>query len=405
MCFRPGFREEQMSGPTLAPPRGFRDILPLEARELRAIERSVSETFALHGYVPLEPPAVEHASSTLPVRAERLIRFLDRDGSLVVLRPDATTAVARLVAQRYANASGALRLAYFGPVFREEPAMLGAERQHDQAGVELVGASGPLADAEVLALLAETLARCGLSRTTVEVGHLRLVRRLLAGLDAAALEEVLAALRAGRLVEALDRARDAGLDRASLELARRTLAVRGRLPADADLPEAAELAETIALARELFPGDGSDGPYAANLGLIPELPYYTGIVFEALTEGSRYPVAAGGRYDELLHSFGTPRPAIGFAIPVPRLHLALYQSGWRVADERPLVTLQPSDDARATLRVARALRDHGIAVALGEVAEHAGLELVPLEVVDQRTVRDATGRSAPLDVVAARLAR
>jgi len=396
--------KEQMTGPALAPPRGFRDILPLEARELRAIERSVGETFALHGYVPLEPPVVEHASSTLPVRADRLIRFLDRDGALVVLRPDVTTAVARLVAQRYATASGALRLAYFGAVFREEPAMLGAERQHDQAGVELVGVSGLVADAEVLALLAETLARCGLTRATIEVGHLGLVRRLLAGLDAGATDEVLAALRAGRVVEALARAGAGGLDGPSLARARHVLAARGGMPADADLPEAAELAETIALARELYPGDGSDGPYVANVGLLPDLPYYTGIVFEALSEGVRYPVAAGGRYDELLLSFGTPRPAIGFAIPVPRLHLALYQSGWRVADERPLVTLRPSRDVRAALRVARALRAKGIAVALGDVAEHAGLELVPLEVVDERTVRDASGRRTPVDLVAARLA-
>lgn len=398
-----------MTGPAFAPPRGFRDILPLEARELRAIERSVGGTFALHGYVPLEPPTVEHASATLPVREDQLIRFLDRDGALVVLRPDVTTAVARLVGQRYASAAGALRLAYFGPVFREEPAMLGAERQHDQAGVELVGASGARADAEVLALLAETLARCGLSRTTIEVGHLGLVRRLLAGLDPTALEEVLEALRAGRLVDGLDRARVGGLDAAALDRMRRVLSARGTLPAclregERDLAEAVELGETIALARELFPGDGSAGPYVANLGLIPQLPYYTGIVFEALAEDVRYPVAAGGRYDELLRSFGAPRPAIGFAIPVPRLHFALYQSGWRVADERPLVTLRPSDDARATLRVARALRAKGIAVAIGEVAEHAGLELVPLEVVDERTVREAGGRSTPVDVVAARLA-
>src|SRR5260370_40880843 len=97
----------------------------------------------------------------------RLIQFLDRDGSLVALRPDITTAVARLVAQRYPDASGALRLSYFAPVFREEPAMLGAEREYDQAGIELVGPSGPLAAAEALALLAESLARAGLKGATL----------------------------------------------------------------------------------------------------------------------------------------------------------------------------------------------------------------------------------------------
>jgi len=394
-----------MIGPSLAPPRGFRDILPTEARELRAIERRIGESFALHGYVPLEPPMVEHASATLPVRADRLIRFLDRDGALVVLRPDVTTAVARLVAQRYREATGALRLAYFGPVFREEPAMLGAERQHDQAGVELVGPSGPLADAEVLALLADTLATCGLAGTTIEVGHLGLVRSLLTGLEPTALDETLVALRSGRVVDALRCASDGGLEGSALERARRVLGSSGASLDDLDLPEAAALRETLALASELFPGDGSPAPYVANLALIPELPYYTGIVFEAQAPGARFPIAAGGRYDDLLLSFGAPRPAIGFAIPVPRLHLALYQSGWRVRDERALVTLRASDDARATLRVARVLRARGIAVAIGDVADDAGLEVVVLEVVDERTVRDASGRTTPVDLVAARLAR
>src|SRR6266702_663858 len=160
--------------PILAPPRGFRDILPTEARELRAIEHALDETFASYGYVPIEPPMVERVDGDSGLERERLMQFLDRDGSLVSLRPDITTAVARLVAQRYADATGALRLSYFAPVFREEPAMLGAEREYDQAGIELVGPSGPLADAEALALLAESLARArralaALGRSTEEV--------------------------------------------------------------------------------------------------------------------------------------------------------------------------------------------------------------------------------------------
>src|SRR3981189_709833 len=114
--------------PVLAPPRGFRDILPTEARELRAIERALTDTFTSYGYMPLEPPMIEHSGFESTLGGDKLIRFLDGDGSLLALRPDITTAVARLVAQRYADASGALRLSYFAPVFREEPALLGAER-------------------------------------------------------------------------------------------------------------------------------------------------------------------------------------------------------------------------------------------------------------------------------------
>src|SRR2546430_5619646 len=85
--------------PILAPRRGFRDILPTEARELRAIEHALDETFTRYGYVPIEPPMVERVDGGSGVERQRLMQFLDRDGSLVALRPDITTAVARLVAR------------------------------------------------------------------------------------------------------------------------------------------------------------------------------------------------------------------------------------------------------------------------------------------------------------------
>src|SRR6266568_5273585 len=221
--------------PILAPPRGFRDILPTEARELRAIEHALDETFASYGYVPIEPPMVERVDGDSGLERERLIQFLDRDGSLVSLRADITTAVARLVAQRYADATGALRLSYFAPVFREEPAMLGAEREYDQAGIELVGPSGPLADAEALALLAESLARAGLKGATIEVGHVGAVHALFAELEDDIGGLVMRELRDGDHVGAFRRAREGGMSDAALARARRALAARGRSTEEVDV--------------------------------------------------------------------------------------------------------------------------------------------------------------------------
>jgi ATP phosphoribosyltransferase regulatory subunit len=368
-----------------APPRGFRDILPTEARELRAIERALSDSFMAHGYVPLEPPMVERADNESLLAGDRLMRFLDRDGDLVVLRPDITTAVARLVAQRYHDATGALRLSYFSPVFREQPAMLGAEREYDQAGVELVGPSGALADAEVLALLSESLSRCGLSGTTIEVGHVGVVRRLFAELTDDARENVLADLRRGDRVGAFGRARAAGMSDGATRRAATALAARGRDALNVDVEGVAELREVIDLARELHPGEGVWG--IPNLALLPELPYYTGVVFEALHPASGFPIAAGGRYDLLLGAFGAPRPATGFAINVPRLHLALFASGWRPSRARALVSLVPGHDAKETARLAARLRSKGVAVAIGAVAEPAGVRVVSAEVVDAEHLR------------------
>src|ERR687888_471121 len=168
----------------LAPPRGFRDILPTEARELRAIERSLTGTFASYGYMPLEPPTLERAEGDGILAGDRIIQFLDRDGALVSLRPDITTAVARLVAKRYGDASGALRLSYFAPVFREEPAMLGTEREYMQA-------------------------RAGLREHSIEIGHVGLVSALFDDLADDPRDEVMALLRRGDHVGAFARAHGA----------------------------------------------------------------------------------------------------------------------------------------------------------------------------------------------------
>jgi ATP phosphoribosyltransferase regulatory subunit len=322
------------------------------------------------------------------------MQFLDRDGSLVALRPDITTAVARLVAQRYREATGALRLSYFAPVFREEPAMLGAEREYDQAGVELVGPSGPLADAEVLALLAESLARCGLRDATIEVGHVGVVRRAFADLNDDDSAAVIDALRAGDHVAAFRRAADFGMRDDALARARTALAARGRAIEKVDIDGVDELREVIHRARDLFAGEPLWG--VPNLSLVPELPYYTGVVFEALHSKSGFPIAAGGRYDLLLGAFGTPRRATGFAISVPRLHLALFQSGWRPARERALVSLAPAGP-RETAQVAAGLRARGAVVAIGAVAERAGLEIIEATVVDGGRVQMADGRVVTVD--------
>jgi ATP phosphoribosyltransferase regulatory subunit len=388
--------------PVLAPPRGFRDILPTEARELRAIERALTDTFMTYGYVPLEPPMVERTDGESVLAGDRLIQFLDQGGDLVALRPDITTAVARLVAQRYQDATGSLRLAYFAPVFREQPAMLGAEREYDQAGVELVGPSGPLADAEVLALLAEALSRCGLRGATIEVGHVGVVRRLFDELADEARELVLGDLRRGDRVGAFRRAQDGGMSEVAIARAQTALGARGADIESVDLEGVAELREVLSLARELHQGEPLWG--VPNLALVPELPYYTGVVFEALHPESGFPIAAGGRYDLLLGAFGAPRPATGFAINVPRLHLALFASGWRPSRERALVSLIPGADPRAAARLAARLRSKGVAVAIGAVAEPAGVAVITAEAVDGERLLLAGGRIVACDELARELA-
>ncbi len=335
-------------------------------------------TFGSYGYVPLEPPSVEFARAS-SVDERRMMRFLDQ-GDLLALRPDVTTAIARVVAQRYRDARGPLRLSYFTSVFRQERSMRGSEREYDQAGVELIGAAGTPGDAEVLALLNESLMALGLRSFTIEVGHIGAIRQLFGGLPSDAVETILGHLRAADHIEAFRAASAAGLDGAGVERVRRALSARGRDIENVDVAAAMELREAIHQARELFAGEPLWG--VPDLSVLPALPYYTGVVFEVVSPHVGAPIAAGGRYDGLL---ALDRPATGFGITIPLLHQALVADGWKPPAERPVISLEGGED-RARLRVASALRRDGFAVALGGLADSAGRDVRSVRVVDEATV-------------------
>jgi ATP phosphoribosyltransferase regulatory subunit len=387
-------------------PRGFRDILPTEARELHAIERTLMTAFARYGYVPLEPPTVEFAESAITLDERRTVRFLDRDGRLLVLRPDVTTAVARVVAQRYGHADATLRLAYFAPIFREEASMRGSEREYDQAGVELVGDATLRADAEVIAVLAEALADCGLVAADIDIGHVGFIEGFIGELPAEARGPAGAAVRAGDLVGTVTLARAAGMSAARIAALRRGLRHRsGDLSAArADAPERSRHAlDTLDALGPLLEAAGIGRAIRFDLGFIPALPYYTGVVFQVTVPDLGFPIATGGRYDGLLARFGADRPATGFGIAIPHLHQALVAGGWQAPAESPLLVLAPDDgDGTTTLRVAAALRATGIAVAIGEVADSAGQDVRQARAIDDGHL-EYEGVVRPLEAVIALL--
>jgi ATP phosphoribosyltransferase regulatory subunit len=386
-------------------PRGFRDILPTEARELHVIERTLMNAFAGYGYVPLEPPTVEFAQGAITVDERRTLRFLDRDGQLLALRPDVTTAVARVVAQRYRQADATLRLAYFAPIFREEASMRGSEREYDQAGVELIGDATLRADAEVIALLADALARCGLLAPDIDIGHVGFLDGFIAELPADARAGVSAAARSGDLVGTLSLARAAGLSAARGAALERGLRHRSAdlAGARAGAPAASQSAlDTLDALRPLLEAAGAGGAVRFDLGLVPALPYYTGVVFQVTVADLGFPIAAGGRYDGLLARFGADRPATGFGIAVPHLHQALVAAGWQAQAESPLLLLAPHVDDATTLRVAVALRGAGIAVAIGDIAEGAGQDVRRARVIDDGHV-EYEGVARELEAVIAAL--
>jgi histidyl-tRNA synthetase len=162
--------------------RGTVDVLPPEQTHLQHVERRMAAVFAAFGYQPLGVPVIEHTELFLRKSGEelaaRLFAFTFRNRR-ICLRPELTASIMRAYVNALQNAPLPLRLSYGGPVFRYEKPQRGRYRQFTQVGVELIGAAGPLADAEVIGLACETLRAVGLTTFRVILGHIGVIAALL----------------------------------------------------------------------------------------------------------------------------------------------------------------------------------------------------------------------------------
>jgi ATP phosphoribosyltransferase regulatory subunit len=306
----------------------MRDFAPRAAASRRRIAETLLEVFERWGFARVITPAFEY-EETLALglggagRAAA-IRFVEpASGQVVALRPDITPQIARLIATRFRDEPGAVRLSYEGTVVRLERAGKG-QRELIQAGVELAGVAGPSGDVEVIALGVAALRAAGLPEPTIDLGHLGLAREVMQAL--ARPEAVVAEAR--RCIAKRD---GSGLEELLREARGPKAAVRfaALLPELAGSPRvldrAAKGAPTAGIKRALsdlraivdaIDARGVDARLHVELGEVRGFDYYTGVRFQAFVPGAPDAVLAGGRYDDLLGRYGRPSPAVGFAIDV-----------------------------------------------------------------------------------------
>jgi len=309
-------------------PSGTRDALPDEMRELRLVTNALREGFEAHGYGEVYTPALEYEE--VLARADMAdaapaYRVLDETGASLALRSDMTVPIARLVSTRYPDAPGPLRFCYLAHCYRRVRPQRGQSRELLQAGIELIGAPAPDGTVEALTVLCHTLDRAGLKDYRVGLGDASLFAALMAGLQVPESSRP-------RLLEALQRRDFVTLERIASETGLDADAVR-RLVEVPQLRGGEEVldhargavADAVAGMKEVrdgLPVDVADR-VIFDLGLVRGIGYYTGAVFEVYEPAQGAPLGGGGRYDELLGRFGRPLPAVGFAIGVERLHIAL----------------------------------------------------------------------------------
>lgn len=312
-------------------PSGLKDFLPDAVKQLRQVERQVLACMERWGYSEIITPTLEFydtvgiASST---EDRKLFKLLDRNGTMLVLRSDITTPIARVIASLLKEQSFPIRLSYHASVFRAIEAEAGRGAEFYQTGIELVGDASPEADAEVIALAIASLKAAGVNRFKIALGHVgflnglfqeilsdrsedeRLLKDYLVNRDYVGYREKLQLLG----LTSADQNKLEGLLRLrggyeigdqALQLTTNPLAEQSimHLAEIWNVLEAYEVSEHIVI----------------DLTMVGDFEYYTGMTFEGYAADHGFPVCSGGRYDKLLGQFGRPAPATGFALKTNRI--------------------------------------------------------------------------------------
>lgn len=318
-------------------PDGVEDCLPAECYIKRKIETALRQMFILSGFDEIETPTYEHIdvfqSGVGSYMQESMIKFVDSNGRILVLRPDLTVPIARIAATKLPEKSQ--RLFYLQNSFAAAEPAIGKAGEFTQAGIELIGDESDFADAEVIALAVKALKTAGLKSFTVDIGQVSFFKALIseAGLQNGEIDLLRHAVdsKDKMAIEALSKQLDLS------EMLTRQLTALPDLFGDNEVFEKAlaiSKKEECVMAVEklrkvymLLNEYGLGESVTIDLGMLHDIAYYSGIIFRGLATGIGFPVVSGGRYDELLGKFGKAAPATGFALGIKRVMIAMERQG------------------------------------------------------------------------------
>lgn len=358
-------------------PIGMTTLLPDAAERVRHLERALFEGFARWGYREIIPPTFEYLdvlSAGLPADIlEKCYKVADwTTGRILVLRPDVTAQIAKIVAMGMTGRQLPLRLSYRSTVFRYEPEHAGREREVFQLGVELIGADDASMDAEILTLLIESLKAVGLSHFKISLGHVGFYQALLAqsGLSEQGRKQAELAA-AHKDLPKLERILKA--ERVSPKQAKPILEAPGRYGREEVLQWGRDVAgrnarlltpiERLTNVYELLDAAGVKDHLLLDLGEFRGFDYYDGVVFDVFSANVGCELGGGGRYNHLIGQFGQDLPSTGFALDLDRLFLAFGRGEEKWAPETPSVLVAaPDSHYGQAFQTSQSLRAHGLVV-------------------------------------------
>jgi histidyl-tRNA synthetase len=347
--------------------KGFRDFLPDEARKRQYVINILKETFELFGFAPLETPALEYEEILTGKYGDEgdklMYRFEDNGGRRVALRYDQTVPLSRVVAQYQNELTFPFKRYQIQPVWRAENTQKGRFREFLQCDVDIVGTTSPLADAEIVALVAKSLDRLGFPKFKILIND----RANFVGY-------------APGIITSIDKLKKIGKEGVLQEMSDKGLPTES-LDEILNKQMTARLSAIVTVL--------NDDRIVFDPTLARGLDYYTGLIMEVEIDGyTAGSVGGGGRYDDLIGMFaGRQIPAIGFAFGFDRLLDAMQTFDLFPKDlqtSNVLVTIFNPELQEKSLAVCSQLRSNNINTEI-YLDEHAKMDK-QLKYANQRNI-------------------
>jgi histidyl-tRNA synthetase len=348
-------------------PRGTRDFGPEEMEKRRHLENIMRREAALFGFREVSTPIFEHTElftlKSGPNVVEEIYAFQDKGGREISLRPELTAPVMRFFVNELTNYPRPLKMFYFGQCFRYERPQSGRFREFYQFGAELIGNPGPESDAEVIALAASIMRRVGLKEYNIRIGHIGVLRELLAhaGIDAGRAPPILQKLDKKEYDEARARMTEAGMS--AEEIDKVIDITRSSGPIEVLNKISGDARDHLEAVFSILSDYGFTN-VEVDLGVVRGLDYYTGMVFEmdAPVLGAEKQICGGGSYS-LTELFGGEKTfSTGFGIGFDRTLLALEREGYSTPPHHIDVYVIPVNEKMKgeAFRIAARLRQSGV---------------------------------------------
>lgn len=358
-------------------PEGVRDIYGGEYAGKLKLEELIHGKFKSFGYQDIQTPSFEFFDvfsreiGTTP--SKELYKFFDKEGNTLVLRPDFTPSMARCAAKYFMEETFPIRFCYSGNTFTNISSLQGKLCEVTQMGAELIGDGSVEADAELIAMLIECLKNAGLLQFQVTIGQADYFRGLC---EAAGLaEETELALRenvSGKNIFGVeDLLKRQNIEEQYREAFQKITELFGSVEV---LHKAEKLVsnkrslravERLKQLYELLTVYGVQQYVSFDFGMLSKYHYYTGVTFRAYTYGVGDAIVKGGRYDNLLKTFGKDAPAVGFVVVIDDLMTAMASQKIHLSTEEKnaVIVYEKAAFGRALAR-AKALRAEGICTEL-----------------------------------------